>query len=452
MNDLFDIRILTSIEGTPFEPDKDGAIYVVGNRSALSDRISNIRNTVIGGMDKSNSYNFYRICVKEQPESFNDLFGWNIICPIEDPASGTKLYIIASYNDDDLEMVVSAIINEAETQMRKFLEEALVKAAIKDPEGFKSAVDKVIIDSNDDGGGVGNGHGSPFGVSIGAVFSAPLSLGLGLDMDMDIEDACSVEGDESSYREAAIGLPKKSSGRQELHKVSAKDRKIAFSNLPERISEAYMKDNVMYAEIVDETFASYSADEMRALLRELCKKHKNLYRSAYDTSLQGVTKYELVLHPWSIKYSKEFKKRTNYRYYLYLKDSKGNERPIIFKHNPSFCIYVMYMVDRFNRKENVTDLSIRTMEKEFSTVYKTIMNESDEKILDLFRGMSSRTTKTGSLRDGRYGEYIKDIHQTFEGMMDNVNSMPFKVGFGRYLQVPPEKMTIPQNLAKLKIV
>ncbi len=448
MNDLFDIRILTAIEGIPFASDKEGTIYVVGNRSYLSDKVRLIRATVIGGMDKSNTYNFYEISVVDQSDDFVKDFGWNIICPIEDPASGTKLYIIATYNDEDLDMAVSAVVNEAETQMRKFLEEALVKAAINDPQGFKSAVNKVIVDSNDDGGGVGNGHESPLG--MGAVFSVPLSLGMGLDMDLD--DSCSVEGDDSSYHEAAVGLPKKSASRQGLYKVSAKDRKAAFTNLPERISDAYMKDNVVYAEIVDETFASYSADEMRALLRELSKKHKNLYRSAYDTTLQGVTKYELVLHPWSVKYSKEFKKRNNYHYYLYLKDSKGNEKPIIFKHNPSFCIYVMYMVDRYNRKEDVTDLSIKTMEKEFSTIYKIIMNETDDKIKELFKGMSYRTTKNGGFRDGRYGEYIKDIHQTFEELMDNINSIPFKVGFGRYLQVPPEKMSIPQNLAKLKIV
>lgn len=454
MNDLFDIRILDDISGIPFSPDKTGTIYIVGNRDALSDKILGIKNSVLVGMDKTNTFYQYNLRVIEIPADQINTLGWNIICPIEDPARGTKLYVAASSNDDDLAMAVSAVINEAESQMRKFLEEALIVAAVRDPEGYKNAVNKVIVDSNDDGGGVGNGHGSSFGAPMGAVFSIPLGMALGMDMDMDVDfddEVCSADGDES-YHEAAIGMPKKSAGQKGLRKVSAKDRKEAFSKLPEKISDAYQKENPIDAQIVNETLSVYSAEELLAVLNAMGKKYKNLIRNAYDTTLQGVTKYKLVLYPWDIKYCKDFKNKNKYHYFLYVQDSRGKETPVVFKHNPSFCIYVMYMIDRYNRKEDVTDLSIRTMEKEFSTIYKIIMDESDEKIAELFKGMSYRTTKSGNVRDGRYGEYIKDIHTTFEKLMDNVNSLPFKVGQGRYLQVPPEKMVIPNNLAKLKIV
>lgn len=446
MNDLFDIRILTSAEGVPFEVENEGTIYVVGDPSSLSDKISAIEDAVIGGMDSYNSCNSYRISIVRQRDNFKEDFGWNIICPIEDPASSTRLYIIASSADKNIEMAVPAVINEADGQMRRFMEEALIKAAIKDPDGFRSAVDRAIGDPGDDGGGVSApDKGEPYD---------------GCDVccdrltERDILDMCVVYSimPMPSHCEAAVGQSRHSRVNHRRGMVSAKDRKAAFTNLPERISEAYMKDNAMYAEIVDDTFATYSADELRALIRELGKKYKNLYRNAYDTTLQSVTKYELVLHPWSERYSREFRKRNNYRYYLYLKDSKGRERPVIFKHNPSFCIYVMYMVDRYNRKEDVTDLSIKTMEKEFRTVYKAIMDETDKKIGELFGGMCHRKSKNGNSREGRYGEYIKDIHQTFEDLMGNINSIPFKVGFGRYLQVPPEKMALPENLAKLRII
>lgn len=450
MNDLFDIRILDDITGIPFTIDKTGTIYIVGDRAALSDRIMEIKNSIIAGMDKSNTFFQYNLRVIELPEGQTNTLGWNIICPIEDPARGTKLYVTASCDNDDLAMAVSVVINEAESQMRRFLEEALIIAAVRDPEGYRNAVNKVIVDSNDDGGGVGNGHGGPFGTSMGAVFSVPLGMALGMDMDFD-DGGCSVESDES-YHEAAIGLPKKSTRQKGLRKVSAKDRKEAFSKLPEKVSDAYKKENPIDAQIVNETLSVYSAEELLAVLNAMGKKYKNLIRNAYDTTLQGVTKYKLVLYPWDIKYSKDFKNKNKYHYFLYLQDARGKETPVIFKHNPSFCIYVMYMIDRYNRKEDVTDLSIRTMEKEFSTIYKIIMDETDEKIAELFKGMSYRTTKSGNVRDGRYGEYIKDIHTTFENLMDNVNSLPFKVGQGRYLQLPPEKMSLPTNLARLRIV
>lgn len=454
MNDLFDIRILDDITGIPFTIDKTGTIYIVGDRAALSDRIMEIKNSLIAGMDKSNTFYQYQLRVIEPLNEESESLSWNIICPIEDPARGTKLYVAASSEDEDIPMAVSTVINEAESQMRKFLEEAVIMAAVRDPEEYRNAVNKVIVDSNDDGGGIGSGHGSPLGAPMGAVFSIPLGMALGMDMDMDMDfddDVCSSNGEEN-YREAAIGMPKKSTGQKGLRKVSARDRKEAFNKLPEKISDAYRKENPIDAQIVTETLSVYSAEELLAVLTAMGKKYKNIFRNAYDTTLQGVTKYKLVLYPWDIKYSKDFKNKNKYHYFLYLQDSRGKETPVIFKHNPSFCIYVMYMIDRYNRKEDVTDLSIRTMEKEFSTVYKIIMDESDEKIAELFKGMSYRTTKSGNVREGRYGEYIKDIHTTFESLMDNVNSLPFKVGQGRYLQVPPEKMSLPTNLAKLKIV
>lgn len=446
MNDLFDIRILDDITGIPFSLDKNGTLYIVGNRDALSDKILEIKNSVLVGMDKSNTFYQYNLRVIEKPAGQPNALDWNIICPIEDPARGTKLYVAASSNDDDLDLAVSTVINEAESQMRRFLEEALIVAAVRDPERYKNAVNKVIVDSNDDG----SGYESPLSASVGAVFPVPLGLALGMDMDFD-DGICSADGNEG-YHEAAIGISMKSISQKGLRKVTAKDRKEAFRKLPEKISDAYQKENPIDVQIVNETLSVYSAEELLAVLNAMGKKYKNLIRNAYDTTLQGVSKYRLVLHPWDIKYCKDFKSKNKYHYFLYLQDSRGKETPVIFKHNPSFCIYVMYMIDRYNRKENVTDLSVRTMEKEFSTIYKVIMDETDEKIAEIFKGMSYRTTKSGNIRDGRYGEYIKDIHTTFEKLMDNVNSLPFKVGQGRYLQVPPEKMSLPYNLVKLKIV
>ena len=434
MNELFDIRIQANIEGIPFDTQPDVTIHVVGNSPDLQQKLNMIEMEIIGGIDGSNAYNSYFLHAEQQPEDFKEEFGWNIICRIEDIASGSRLYITALYDkEEDLDMAISAVINEAETETRKLIEEGLIKVAIKDPEGFKEAVDDVFGDYDD------YGYYDEFGILPSPGFD---SFG----------DVCAND-EGGSYYEAAIGYPSQSSiGNKAQGKITAKDRTTAFSNLPERLSEAFMKDNAAYAAIVDDTFASYSAEEMRALLRELSKRYRNLYKNAYDTSLQGVTKYELVLHPWDTKYSRTIKKKSNYHYYLFLKDLKGNERPILFKHNPSYCIYVMYMVDRYHRKEEVTDLSIKTMKDKFKTIYKTLIYEDDEKIEDLFKGMVSRTTKSGNLREGRYGEYIKDIHNTLESMMDEVNSIPFKVGFGRYLQVPPEKITLPQNLAKIEIV
>lgn len=449
MNELFDIRLLTTAEDLPIAATQIGDIYIVGDRSSLSDKIKEVNNTVVKGLDKTNTFLSYQLRVIDRADKFPEQYGWNILCPIEDPASGTKLYIIASAQVSDLDMAVSAVINEAETQMRKFVEEALVLTAVNDPEEFKSIVHKVIIDSTDTGdGGVGNGHGSPFGVGlpgVGAIFS----VGLGMDFDMDMsENICELDNDGADIHEAAVGLPKQASCPSGApRKVSAMQRKQAFHNLPDRISATFMKGDSLDAKIVSETFTNMTAEEQLAIIFEYAKTHRNVLQELHAISMKGAFKYELILRPW-----KDYKVKYKSRMGLFIKDSKGKEIQVRFKHNPSFCIYVMHMLDRLSRKDEVTDLTLKNMGKEFHDVYKIILDEEDEKIDELFNKMNEREGKNNNVRAGRYSDYIKDIHHTFETLMGDVNSIPFKVGLGRYLQVPPSKISMPENLTNLKMV
>lgn len=436
--------MLPAIEALPFEVKASGSVYIVVDRSDVDGQIRAIRDQIFDCIEESSSCLRYRPYFVNRTDDFKEKYGWNLLCPIRDPVTSAMLYIVGTYHDaDDFVFAVSSLIDEAETQMRRFWEEVLIIAAAGDPLAFRKAVDKVFADSDEDE----DGHTfRPFSSGSLAFCNDPESVAsMDIDEDEDFDFSIPEGREYTPYRKAAVGAAPSAKRR---NKVTAKDRKATFSNLPDRVSETFLKENARAAAIVNDTLENLSAEEIRNLLLELSKKHRNLLRGVYDTTLQGISKYKLILQPWSEKYSRRMKQK--YHYCLLIKDVRGEETPVIFKHNPSFCIYVMYMLDRFNRKEDVTDLPIKNMEKEFCAVYRKIMDETDEKIAELFKGICSRTTKNGSLREGRYSEYIKDIHATFEDLMDNVNSIPFKVGFGRYLQVPPDKMTIPKELTELK--
>lgn len=75
--------------------------------------------------------------------------------------------------------------------------------------------------------------------------------------------------------------------------------------------------------------------------------------------------------------------------------------------------------------------------------YETLYDELETR----FSGKGESRKK----RRGRYPEYIRDIHQTFEELLGIENSMPFKVGNNKFLALNPANISISEDLAKLKI-
>lgn len=138
---------------------------------------------------------------------------------------------------------------------------------------------------------------------------------------------------------------------------------------------------------------------------------------------------------------------------MYLKDAKGREIPLIFKNAPAYCIYVMHVIDRYRSKENTRVLDLRKHREEFIMVYETLFDEDRAKIEHYYDELESRVGGSNGkkMRNGRYSDYIRDIHQTLESKLGTINSMPFKIGANQFLSLLPSKIQIPDALANLKI-
>lgn len=442
MDDFIDIRILSEMNSPELDLGLPGTITVITNNSQTQDALSNIED-VLSGIDKSEKYLQYRMNIISTDKLTDRNDDWNLICPIQDPISKSSLFVACLADLEDLDLAVYAVINESEAMMRRMVEDALITVAYKDPMGFKESVTSAIEDDSD----------NLFPTSETALYKA--SEVLPSPESSDESTSCSAFSDDNEdkgiddfyYHEAAVGAEKYTQNPR-LHQISHGDRQRAFNNIPDRISNSFFKDNPEDAFIVSQTFANMTPEEQLAIIYAYAKTHRNALRDLHKISLSGGFKYELILKAWEPKYNRVFKNK--YQYCLFIKDRRGRETPVLFKHNPSFCIYAMYMIDRYKRKDNVTDLEIKKMRKAFTSTYKILIDEDEEKINSLFTNMNLREIN-GKLREGRYAEYIKDIHQTFENILDDVNVIPFKVGFGRYLQVPPEKLTIPKKLTDLLI-
>ncbi len=112
---------------------------------------------------------------------------------------------------------------------------------------------------------------------------------------------------------------------------------------------------------------------------------------------------------------KDFKDQ--YRYCIYVKDFNGNEIPVKFKNTPSYCIFMMHILDRRKRGDQTTALSIRDNKEEFKRLFRCVMNEAYEQIDTFCEEMiHRRISDSSNLRKGRYDDYIKDINDTFDKM------------------------------------
>lgn len=447
---IFDLRTQSIID-IDLPENSYGNIFILGDRSALSDKIAELRSGVIDNLDRSATFYSYKLRVLEI--SNND---YNIICPAQDPANQREFYVVAKSDSDELDLAVASVINEVESQMRKFADEAIIVAAMEDPELFRSVVDKVIVEGHGDDNS--KDSISPFGMlPMGAVTGAALGMALGIDdfdFDIDscesaaIESEADMDGAEPNMHEAALGIVK-GSQKPKLSAISAKQKKEAFNKLPGRLNKAFEQQNPMDCEIVRQTMGTYSATEVYAILMELARTKPHLLRDFHSTAINSASRYEIHVRPWKSAYRNDFKDR--YLYCIYLKNAKGKECAVTFKNYPAYCIYMMYIIDRAQRGDEVTELALKNLRTEFCMLYKTILSETDKNINGFYDGMDYRKiAETGKMRKGRYDDYIKDIHETLERLVGDIDSIPLKVGHGRYLGVMPERIFIDEKLAKFK--
>lgn len=458
---LFDIRTCYDV-GIKLPQNSEGTLFLLGNRPVLADAASQTTSTVLNGMDRSMTFYDYKIRILDVPKKVVDSAGCNIICVIENPLNGKTEYITVDAEPDIIPLAITEVINEAEAALKEYYKEAIIVEALQDPDGFRRVVDKVIVNPHPWNEGDGSIASAVGGVaSMLPIGGLMLGLTLGVDMDFDADNAVeSLDGSASSIDEDLSVTPNSQEAALDgeidkthyLRNLSAKERKSRLLKLPEKVTSSLKKRDPQTSQFIKEIIENMTPAEKVAIMESLFAKHKNIAHEVMSTMIGGVSRYELLIKPRGVAAVKMYKDKVNY--IMYLKDEKGNETPVVFKNAPAYCIYVMHVIDRYNNKENTRVLDLRKHKKEFCEVYAAIFDEEDDKIVKIYDELENRLTgkpDEKKKRKGRYPEYIKDIHQTFEELLGIENSIPFKVGNDRFLSLLPSKITIPSNLARLKI-
>lgn len=458
-NELFNIQSTYSPD-LLLPSESEGTIFMLGSRPALADFVTAVNKMVAESMDRSSTFYDYKIRIIEKTENEIEALGYNMICPVTNPLYNQTEFVTATSDSDSILLAVSTLINEAEKVLKDAYREALLLDAFIYPDDFNKAIDKIIVTPRpyDTNGVSRNILGSSTLGILGGLVAGPVGGALGiLPDDLDFDMAESFDGDnqiggiseQDALHSAALGS--KSSNEHYLRNLSAKDRKELFLKIPEKITASFEKQHPDTTRFVDEVTDNMSPAEMRAFIKEFCAQQKGAAQKIAYQITGGASKYELIIKPRGDKQTKFY--RDKLWYIMYLKDAKGREIPLIFKNAPAYCIYVMHVIDRYRSKENTRVLDLRKHREEFIMVYETLFDEDRAKIEHYYDELESRVGGSNGkkMRNGRYSDYIRDIHQTLESKLGTINSMPFKIGANQFLSLLPSKIQIPDALANLKI-
>lgn len=417
----FNIRIVSSDE-IPDSLLKAGQVTILVNREDLWRCAHKVHTDIQQGIDRKSTYYRYELKVLDNIEELSRYLDCNIIAPLPNLLTGETEIVIASARTEDIGLAAVKVMNVIESQSRNAIESTIALFALGAPSEYRYAVNALL-----------------------ERLFRPKRWSRPAQAFRPVDYCTSVSFEECGNKKADIDdSPLQVENR--LHsRISAEDIQEVYENLPDRYSDLYEKRNPEAAKIVRFSLDMIDQPSLVALLLEAAKTDKGLLQKLQKAKQKMASKYGIRVKQWSQEQKKYFKDQ--YRYCLYLIDDRGNEIPIKFKNNPSYCIFMMYVLDRHTRGIKATSLDFKDNQDEFKRLYSSIFNEDNEKIEVFCREMIHRkANETGYVRKGRYDDYIKDINDTMDQMVGCPDSITLKVGRGQFLEIPPNHIEIDRDL------
>lgn len=362
---------------------------------------------IIGGIDVKSTFYHYDVRVADDTEDLARYLDCDIVAPIVNHATGETELVIASAQPEELGIAAVAVMNEIEKRTRGIMESTIAMFALAAKDDYRIAVDYLF-----------------YRLSRQRNHAAQISF-----------------RGHGPQRPAGI-IPESESARN----ISDRDIRQVYDSLPDRYSDLYEKRNPEAARIVRLSLDVIDQKSLVALLFETAKTDKRLLQNLLKAKQKMASRYGIRVRRWSSDRKRDF--RDLYKYCIYLTDEKGNETPVKFRNNPSYCIFMMYVLDRFNRGLEATSLSYADNQAEFKRLYGSILNEDRGKIESICSEMIHRQVNDkGIIRKGRLDDYIKDVNDTLEEIVGCPDSIALKVGHGRFLEIPPHQIEIDGDLA-----
>ena len=413
---MFDLRIVAPT-GLPEELLLPGKITVMGNQHILGRYAHKIYNDLLKGVDITSTYYKYDLKINNEYENNDPDSEFEIMAPLPDLITGVTDMVVTRAKAEDLGLAAVEIINEIERQTKEYIQTFIALFSLGAPEEFRELVE-IFFDR------LKEKYKDQYPVSFLGEEKIPSSEKL----------------PESNNKESG-GL---------RGKISEKEIRDVYDSLPDRYSDFYEKHNPEAVRILRHSLEVIDQQNLVGLLIEAAKKDRHLFKKIQEARITIASRYGIKVYKWNRGHQEYFRDR--YNYCLYLIDYSGKEVPLKFKNYPSYCLYMMYVLDKLKKGNEASSLSLKENREEFNRLFKFIFNIDPGKIDSLCEGMFHRKRSDTFLRKGRLDDYIKDINDTLEEMVGSPDSLILKIGHDKFIDVPQNNIEIDENLKSFNFI
>ena len=338
--------------------------------------------------------------------------GVNLILPICTPSVTNKQYIVAKSESALLDMFIPSMVMQAENLTKKAIEEALVNLAVQESVSCKELLGDVYINN----------------------------ISLEIDENPIEELLCSM-GDFSMAMAPMRGLyeaipsdtPYKRSREImsrfvencKLINRTEKKNKISKSQ-EEKLQKAQSEVNYVFNLFTPNVYSRFALQMMRkndiALAFDNCiNRDKIAANSKIKISVElAKPEIDAKLDPKIVN-----KLKTNGKFRVYLSDGVDTVQ-VKFDRAASCIVYIMYLLDRKQRGDDIDTLKISNNEKLFCELYGCVYDNSEAK--DTFKTLESRFDE-GKVKRSRLTDCYSDIRRALNESVSEFgeSALPFYI-------------------------
>lgn len=427
---------------------EDGKVYVLAARTdlfvdAVKTAIKHFKNL----MDNREGLIYhYDISVIENVESvitsgaLHDAVqnGVNIILPISTPNVAEKQYIVAKSEAALLDMYIPSMVMQAENLTKKAIEEALINLAIQESESCSKLFGNVYLN---------NLSSEVDEDPVGGLLCSMGDFAMAMAPTRGLYEAIPAD---TSYKKSREIMSRFVENCKLINKTEKKS-KLSKAQV-EKLQKAQSEVNYVFNLFTPNVYSRFALQMMKkndiSLAFDNCiNRDKIAANSKIVVSVEyAKPEIDARLDPKIVK-----KLKTNGKFRVYLSDGEDTVQ-VKFGRAASCIVYIMYLLDRKLRGDEIDTLKISNNEKLFCELYGTVYNKSEAK--DTFKTLESRFDG-GKVKRSRLTDCYSDIRKALDESVSEFgeSALPFYIpNEYSHITVLSSNITIHETFENLSFV
>lgn len=426
---------------------EDGKIYVC---AARADRFVDAVKTAVRnfkGLTCKDGFIYpYDVCVIEDVEpifmsgALSDAVrkGVNLILPICTPNEVGKRYIVAKSESASLDMFIPSMVMLAENRTKGAVEDALMNLAVQESESCSRLFSDVCLknlssEADDD--------------LLGRIIGGLADVVMALAPTFDLYDATPTG---TSYKESREIM---SRFVENCKLINRTEKKCKISEAQEKkLRKAQSEVNYVFNLFTPNVYSRFALQMMKkndiTLAFDNCiNREKIAANSKIKVSVESAKQeIDARLDPKVVK-----KLKTNGRFRVYLSDGIDTVQ-VKFGRAASCIIYIMYLLDRKLRGDEIDTIKITDNEDLFCNLYSKIYDRREAKIA--FDTLKYRFDD-GKVKRSRLTDCYSDIRKALVESLSTFgeSALPFYIpNEYSHITVLSENISIPEAFEKIAFV